>query len=115
MAQREQRGSATQPPPDSADIADMGKKQAEAMVDVQRQFMQTAEEVRREWVNRLKAEAELATEFANKITATKSIPETMGIYQEWMRRRMEMFASDMQKFMTLTTRLMPKGGAGGSS
>ena len=115
MAQKEHRGSATHPLPNAADVADMGKKQVEAMVDMQKQFMQTTEELNREWVDRLKAEAELVTEFANKLTAAKSIPETVAICQEWMTRRMEMFASDMQKFMTLTTRLVPRGGPGGSS
>jgi len=109
MAQKEQRL------PNAADLADMGKKQVEAMVNVQKEFTQATEELNREWIDRLKAEAELATEFANKITAAKSIPETVAICQEWMTRRMEMFASDMQKFMTLTTRLVPRGWSGGSS
>ena len=50
-----------------------------------------------------------------KFTAAKSIPETAAICQEWMRRRMEMFAADMQKFTTLTARLLPRGWPGGSS
>jgi hypothetical protein len=93
----------------------MGKKQVEAMVDMQKELIQATEDLNREWVERLKAETELATEFAGKITAAKSIPEMAAIYQEWMQRRMEMFAADMQKLTTLTARLLPRGWPGGSS
>ena len=40
--------------------------------------IQATEELNREWVKRLKAEAELATEFAGKVTAANSVPETAG-------------------------------------
>jgi hypothetical protein len=104
MAQKEQRGSATQPLPNAADLADMGKKQVEAMVDVQKDFIQATEELNREWVERLRAEAEVATEFAGKFAAAKSIPETAAIWQEWVRRRTEMLTADIQKFTTVTAR-----------
>jgi hypothetical protein len=116
MTQKEQRGSAKQTLPNAGELAEtMGKKQVEAMVDMQKELIQATEELNREWVERLKAEAELATEFAGKVTAAKSIPETAAICQEWMQRRMEMFAADMQKLTTLTARLLPRGWPGGSS
>jgi hypothetical protein len=115
MAQKEQRGSAAQPLPNAADLADMGKKQVEAMVDVQKEFIRATEELNREWVERLRAEAELATELASKLTAAKSIPDTVGIYQEWMKRRVEMLASDMQKFTSLTARFLPRAWPGGGT
>jgi hypothetical protein len=109
MTPKEQRGSTT---PMSANPAEMGQKQVEEM---QKEFIHATAELNREWAERLKAEAELANEFAGKFTAAKSIPEMTEIWQEWVRRRMEMFAADIQKFTTLTTRLLPRGWQGGSS
>jgi hypothetical protein len=60
-------------------------------------------------------EADVATEFAGKLTAAKSMSETAAIWQEWMRRRMEMFAADIEKFTTVTARFLPRGWQGGSS
>jgi hypothetical protein len=109
MTQKEQRGSAK---PMFANPAEMGQKQVEQM---QKELIHATAELNREWAKRLKAEAELATEFADKFTAAKSIPEMAEIWQEWIRRRMEMFAADIQKFTTVTTRLLPSGWQGGSN
>jgi len=116
MTQKEQRGSAKQTLESAAELAEtMGKKQVDAMVDVQKEFIHATEELNREWVERLKAEADVATEFAGKFTAAKSIPETAAIWQEWVRRRMEMLNADIQKFTTVTARFLPRGWQGGSS
>jgi Phasin protein len=124
MAQKEQRISAKPnvPSADPAEHAEVGKKQVEAMIDVQNEFIKAIDEVNREWAARVEAETDLATDFAGKLTAARSIPETAAICQEWMNRRMEMFAedsrrmvADIQKFTTATARLVPKGWTGGSS
>jgi hypothetical protein len=116
MTQKEQRGSAKQTLPNAGELAEtMGKKQVEAMVDMQKEFIHATEELNREWAERLKEEAEVATEFAGKFAAAKSIPETAAIWQEWVRRRTEMLTADIQKFTTVTARFLPKGWQGGSS
>jgi transketolase len=105
-----------------AELAQMGRKQVEAMIDVQKDFINAIEEVNREWAARVKAEQDLATEFAGKLTAAKSIPETAGICQEWMSQRMELFAedsrrfvADTQKFTMATARILSNGRIGSSS
>jgi Phasin protein len=124
MAHKESRPSAkpTIPSADPAEFAEMGKRQVEAMINLQKELVDAIEEVNGEWAARLKAETDLATEFAGKLTAAKSIPETAAICQEWMGRRMEMFAEDsrrfaagMQKFTAATSALLPAGWRGGSS
>jgi hypothetical protein len=123
VAQKEQRASPkSAPEANPAELAHMGKKQVEAMIDVQKEFIDTFEDVNRQWLARLKAETDLATEFAGKLAAAKSIPDTAAICQEWINRRMELFAedgrrfvADIQKFTTASTRFLPKGWQGGSS
>jgi hypothetical protein len=89
---------------------------------MQKEFMKTVEEANRMWAARMKTETELATEFAGKLSAARTLPETAAVVQEWMTRRMALFTedsqrfvADMQKFMTAGTQLMPKGWTGGSS
>jgi Phasin protein len=124
MASKKQRTSARPAMPnlDPAQFAEMGKKQAEAMADMQKELIGAIEEVNREWAARIQAEVEFATEFAGKLAAAKSMPDTAAICQECMNRRMEMFAddsrrfiADSQKFMAATTRLLSKSWTGGSS
>ena len=124
MAQKEARTSAkpTIPSADPAEFAEIGKKQIEAMTNLQKQLIDAIEELNGEWAARLQAETDLATEFAGKLTTAKTVPETAAICQEWMARRMEMFAEDsrrfaagMQKFTAATAALLPAGWRGGSS
>ena len=124
MAPKEQRMSSKAMSPNTtpSELAEMGKKQVEAMMAVHKELIDAIEEVNGEWAARLKAEAEFATEFAGKLSAAKSIPETATICQEWLGRRMELFAEDsrrfaagIQKFTTATARVLPTGWTGGSS
>jgi hypothetical protein len=124
MVQRNQPSPAklTMPNIDPAELAEMGKKQIEAMIEVQKEFIEGLNEANREWAARVKAETDLASEFTSKLTAAKSIPDTAAICQEWMSRHMAMFAEDSrrfvagtQKFMATTARLLPNAGTGGSS
>ena len=124
MTAKEQRpsGKVAMPQVDPAQFAEAGKKQVQAMVDLQQDLIDGLEEVSREWTARIKAETDLASEFAGKLSAAKSMPDTVAIYQEWLTRRMQMFAedsrrfmADSQKFMAKSTRLFPDGFKGGSS
>ena len=124
MAQKEPRTSASASIPNinPAQYAETGQKQLEAMAEMQKELIAVIEEVNREWATRAQAEAKLATEFAGKLSAAKSIPETTAICQEWMTRRMELFAEDtrrfaagIQKFTAAATRSLPMGWKGGSS
>src|SRR5262245_35430399 len=123
MAQKEQRAAARSAMPniDPAQFAHMGQKQVEALVDVQRELMGIIEEVNREWASRAQDEAKLATEFAGKLSTARSIPDATAVWQQWLGRRMEIFAedsrkiaADSQKFMAATARALSSGWTGGN-
>jgi len=75
----------------------------------------------------MQSQAELASEFASKLTAARSIPDAMTACQDWTSRRFEMMAedgqhllADTQKFMEAGAHLfangwLSKGGGGGGS
>ena len=109
------------------EFVDMGKKRIDELVNTQTEFLEKLQEMNRQWLDRAQAEANLASEFASKLTAARSVPEAMAAYQEWASRRFEMMTedgkhlfADAQKFMEAATRLLPnasliKGGGGSST
>jgi hypothetical protein len=121
MAPKDQRTSSTSGMPNIGDFAETGRKQLEAMLEMQKKFFDP-QEMARECTTRAKAEADLATEFSGKLSTAKSMPEVAGICQEWMTRRMELFTEDSrrlfadgQKLMSATTQMLSGGWKGGSS
>jgi hypothetical protein len=64
----------------------------------------------------MQSEANLASEFASKLTTARSIPDAMTACQEWSSRRFEMMAedgkhlfADTQKFIEAGARLVSNG------
>lgn len=105
-----------------AQFAEIGQKQAEAITGMQQEFVKAFEDMSQEWAARMKAETDLASEFAGKLSEARSAPDTARIFQEWLSRRMELFAedsrrfvADSQKFMAAATRMMSGGGREGNT
>ena len=48
---------------------------------------------------RMQAEANLASEFASKLAAARSLPEAMFTCQDWGKRRIEMMAEDTKHLL----------------
>ena len=105
-----------------AQFAEMGQKQVEAMTGMQQELVNAIEEMSRQWTARMKAETDLASEFAGKLSEARSAPDTARIAQEWLSRRMDLFAedsrrfvADSQRFMAAATRMLSAGGRGGNT
>lgn len=116
MAQKESKLPNLIPP----EFAALGKQRLDALVAMQTELMKTLQEVNRNWFDRMQSEATLASEFAAKLSAARSIPETATVFQEWATKRMEMAAEDAkrlladgQKFAETATRLWSTGGPSG--
>jgi Phasin protein len=130
MAGEESRGDKAQKsslpnllPPE---FAAMGKQQVEALVAMQAELLKTLQDTSRNWFDRMQLEATLASQFAAKLSAARSIPEAASVYQEWAKKCMQMAAedakrlvADSQKLAETGTRLLssgwPPGGRGGST
>ena len=120
MAQKESQSERTEksslPNLVPAEFAAMGKKRMEEFADAQTELLDKLQEANRQWIGRMQSEANLASEFASKLTAARSIPEAMTACQEWTSRRFEMMAedgkhllADTQKFMETGARLLSNG------
>ena len=68
------------------------------MADVQKDLLKSLEQSNQLWQARIQAETDLANESVRKLSATRSLPETTAVMQEWLMRRMALFAEDGQRF-----------------
>ena len=99
-----------------AEFAAAGRKRMEEFTRAQTELIDRLQQANRQWIERMQSEANLASEFAAKLSAARSIPDAMSVCQEWTSRRFEMMAddgkhllADTQKFMEATTRLLSNG------
>jgi hypothetical protein len=80
-------------------IFQLGKDQTEAMLNVQKEMMTAYEEVSRSWIERVKAEVELWSDLAKKLSATDSVPDGMQAYRDTVAKRMTMATEDGQRLL----------------
>jgi hypothetical protein len=99
-----------------SEFAAMGKKGLEELIAMQTELFEKLQEMNRNWIERMQSEAALASEFTNKLTAARSIPETATACQDWAKRRMEMSSehakrlmADGQKVFQTGTRMLTNG------
>ena len=87
----------------------MGKKQFEGLAKIQSKMIERLEETNRSWLERMRSEATLASEFATKLTAARSIPETATVYRELASRRLEIAAEDAKRLLADSQKFMETG------
>jgi hypothetical protein len=91
------------------EFAVMGKKRIEEFVTMQTEQLEKLQEMNQCWFERMQLEATLASEFAAKLTAVRSLPEVATAYQEWATRHMEMAAEDGKRIFADSQKLAETG------
>ena len=81
-------------------------KRVEAVKEVQKQLLDTFEQFNRQQLVRSKQETELASEFAGKITSARSVPDVINAYQNWISKRMALYAKDGRKLFDDSQRIL---------
>ena len=92
-----------------AAFAETGKQRAEDMISFQTELFQYLQEANQKWFARMQSEAVMASEFATKLAAARSFPETATVCQEWTNRRIELLAQDGQRLFADTKKMMEAG------
>jgi hypothetical protein len=100
------------------EIIGFARKRMEALLDMQKEFVQTLEGFNRDLFSHAKAEAELVSEFMGKLTSVRSLPDATTAYHEWASREMELLAQDGrnmfangEKLLQASRRLFTTNGA----
>jgi hypothetical protein len=78
----------------SASFLKFGSERTEAMINMQKELLEAYEQASRTWLARVKSEADLWSELATKLAATRSVPDALGAYQECVTQRMQLAAED---------------------
>jgi phasin protein len=88
-----------------SELAAIGKQRFENFVSTQAEILGQFREMNELWLSRFRSEADLASEFATKLTAARSIPEAMSASQEWTSRRLQAITEDGMRLLTLIQKL----------
>lgn len=91
------------------ELAAIGKKRIEECVNAQTDLFDKLGETSLEWFDRVQSEADLASEFASKLTAARSSPEAMTACQEWSNRHITMMADDGKHLLADAQKLTETG------
>jgi hypothetical protein len=83
-----------------------GSEQTEAMLSMQKELLNVYEQASRAWLARMQSEVELWTGLATRLSATRSLPEALGTYQECVAQRMQMAAEDGRRMTNECQKLM---------
>jgi hypothetical protein len=91
------------------ELVGLGKKRLQALFDAQSKLVDALPALSREWMSCAQAERELSSELLTKLTAARSLPESARAYQEWLSRRMDMFADETRMLLADTQKLVDVG------
>ena len=90
-------------------FGNLGKKQYEAAFAMQRELLDTFEQMNHAWFARVQSEIDLAAEFIGKVAETRSIPDVATACQECISRQLEMFTEDSRRMLADGERLLRAG------
>jgi hypothetical protein len=100
--------------PENRSLLDLGpaafaagaKERLENLTSAQTELLDLFRTTNQQWLDRMQAEAKLASEFASKLAAARSVPDAMAVCQEWSSRRFAMLAEDAKHVLDDTQKFM---------
>ena len=103
-------------PDASMPFLNLGNEQTEAMLSMQKELLDAYDQSSRAWLARVKSEVELWSDLAKRLSASQSVPDVVGAYQQCVAQRMQMAAEDgrrlyddCQKITQTITRSLSNG------
>ncbi len=92
-----------------AEFAQAGQKGVEEMITLQAEVFNFLQEVNRSWVSHVQSEMALTSEYVNKLSQARSLPQTATTCQEWANKRLELLAQDGRQFLAETEKFWERG------
>src|SRR5262249_31945413 len=93
MATKDTVGSPA-PKADLPPFLNWGQEQTRAALALQRELLESYEQVNRAWLARVQSEVGLWSDLATRLTATKTVPEALEAYAKCVSERMKMASND---------------------
>ena len=93
----------------TAELTAIGQQRFQDFLSAQAELLNQLRKLNEIWLDRLRSDAKLASEFTVKLTEARSIPEAMSASQEWATRRLQMrlqmMAEDGQQLAAVVQKL----------
>jgi hypothetical protein len=86
----------------------LSKERTQEMLNLQKELLDTYEQASRAWLTRVKAEVDLWSELARKLTESRSAPEVMEAYQQCVAQRMQMATEDGRRLSDECQKLLER-------
>jgi hypothetical protein len=77
-------------------------------VALQKAILESYEQASRAWLARMQSEVSLWSDLANKLSATRSVPEALESYTKCVSERMQMAAEDGRRMVDESQRITQK-------
>ena len=90
-------------------FGNLGKKQYESALAMQRELLDTFERINHAWFARAQSEIDLAAEFLGKVAETRSIPGVATACQECISKQLEMLSEDSRRMLADGEKLLRAG------
>jgi len=81
-------------------IIGLNKKNMDGFLAMQKELLDIIQETNHDWCERLSKEAMVTSDYINKIGASRTVPEAVAVYQEWMSHCIESLGQDTSKVHT---------------
>ena len=94
---------------DTSEFAALGKKRVEAFVNAQAELLEEIQETNRHWMDRFQSEANLASEYASKLSSVRSIPDAVAVSRDWATQYFQRLAEDGKHLADDTRKFMETG------
>jgi hypothetical protein len=94
---------------DFREIGTFGADSMKAGLHAQQEMLSAFEDVSRAWLARATSETELAFALPARLTATRTFPDAVSAYQEWLKEWMNMLSEDSRQLLSDGTRMMGAG------
>lgn len=108
MTQQEERQGERMAAASQAFLAE-GRQRLEDAAGAQSEFLDRIQNSHRKWLDRIQSEANLAVDFANKLTSARSLTETASLFQSWTAKHMEMASEDARRALSDTQDILAAG------
>jgi hypothetical protein len=90
-------------------LAALGEKTMEEFAKAQASIFSTLHGTHRRWLDHMRSDARFASEFAERVTSARSIPDAMAACREWTSRRFEMMAEEGNHLLAESRKVVETG------
>jgi hypothetical protein len=81
------------------EMLQFGEARTGEMLHMQKEILDAYQEAGKAWVDRVKSEVAFWSELAQKLAASRSVPEGLETYREGISQRLQMAAEDGQRLL----------------